>query len=72
MTQAELNRAVARATGETVTTIRDLGFSLADSEEAVHDPDSHDLDAQVVDWDELDTRRSAVFPQQHTQEPALA
>jgi hypothetical protein len=28
MSQAELNRAVARATGETVTTVEQLGFSL--------------------------------------------
>ena len=30
MTQTELNRAVAEATGETVGTIADMGFSIAD------------------------------------------
>ena len=30
MTQSDLNRAVARATGETVRTIAELGFSLVD------------------------------------------
>jgi len=72
MTQAELNRAVAKATGETVTTIRDLGFTLADPEASLHDPDSPDLDIQVVNWDELDAQRSAVFPQRQKREAALA
>lgn len=32
MTQTEVNRAVARNTGETVDTIESLGFSLVDDE----------------------------------------
>ena len=57
MTQAELNRAVSRATGETVTTIRSLGFDIADPDVVLHDPEPTDLDARVVDFDELAARR---------------
>ncbi len=57
MTQAELNRAVAEATGETVTTIRELGFSLADPDEVFHDPQPCDLDVEAIDWDAYDAQR---------------
>ena len=57
MTQSELNRAVSRATGETVTTIRSLGFDIADPDVVFHDPEPCDLDARVVDFDELAARR---------------
>jgi hypothetical protein len=57
MTQAELNRAVSRATGETVTTIRSLGFDIADPDVVSYDPEPADLDARVVDFDELAARR---------------
>jgi hypothetical protein len=57
MTQAELNRAVSRATGETVTTIRNLGFDIADPDVVSYDPEPFDLDARVVDFDELAARR---------------
>ncbi len=50
MTQAELNREVAKATGETVTTIRQLGFSELT-------PELEDDNVQVIDWDALQTRR---------------
>lgn len=56
MHQAELNRAVARATGETVSAIKRLGF-LLDEPLANNDPDSDDLGPYVIDWDELETRR---------------
>ena len=36
MPQAELNRAVASATGETVTTIRDFGFWISDPDVIHH------------------------------------
>ena len=57
MTQSELNRAVSRATGETVTTIRELGFELADPAVVRHDPEPCDLDVQVVDFDQLALQR---------------
>ena len=47
MTKSELDRAVARATGESLATIRSLGFSVV----AVPAEEP-----QVVDWDELPVR----------------
>ena len=56
MKQADLNRAVSRATGETISTIKRLGFFLADPVDS-HDPDA-DLDGPyVIDWDELEAQR---------------
>jgi hypothetical protein len=54
MTQHELNRAVARATGETWQTIAERGFSLVDTSEPVTDAD---FEALTVDWDALLTQR---------------
>ena len=51
MIQAEVNRAVARATGETVRTIAQLGFSLADPEVADHDPEPSGIENKFLDWD---------------------
>lgn len=39
MTQSRLNRAVARATGESLATIERLGFSIVDPELVDFDPD---------------------------------
>ncbi len=58
MTQAELNRAVAQATGETVCTVSELGFSLADAEITDYDPEPSHIEDRIVDWDELDARRN--------------
>lgn len=60
MTQSRLNRAVARATGEDISTIKRMGFSIAG-------PDLTDFDYEpaapsVIDWDELDRERVALFP----------
>ena len=57
MLQTELNRQVARRTGEDVHTIRQLGFSIADPEEVDFDPEPDDLPPQIIDWDELDQQR---------------
>ena len=40
MTQRELDREVANATGETVSEIRHLGFSIADPDEVTFDPEA--------------------------------
>lgn len=57
MTQSDLDRAVARATGDSVATVRHLGFQLED----VFPEDFEDLDVDedaleegplVFDWDE--------------------
>jgi hypothetical protein len=39
MTQAQLDRCVARATGESLKMIRAWGFSIADSTIVTHDPE---------------------------------
>jgi len=52
MTQRQLDRAVARATGESFSTIRRMGFTpLSDT------PLEADRDPLVVDWDALDAQR---------------
>jgi hypothetical protein len=53
MTQRELNRAVARATGESVDTIEQLGFGPLD--ESASDPEP-----RMVDWDADDDSRLAM------------
>ena len=68
MKQADLDRAVARATGETVTTIKRLGFLLAEP------ADSLDLDADdpyVIDWDELEAQRHDGSTRRPRHEPAV-
>ena len=68
MKQADLNRAVARATGEAVSTINRLGFLLADP---IDCPDSAVDSAQVIDWDELESERNAQNTWRPHHEPAL-
>ena len=58
MKQSDLNRAVALATGETIATVKRLGFLLAEPQETV-DPDSDTSGPLVIDWDELDNLRMA-------------
>jgi hypothetical protein len=50
MYPSELNRAVAQATGETVSTIHHLGFQPADPLSIVED-DLHDRPPSMIDWD---------------------
>ena len=57
MTQAEVNRAMARATGESVRTIQRLGFLIADPDSELTDPDDEELGPYMLDWDELDQER---------------
>jgi hypothetical protein len=57
MTQADLDRAVARATGESVAAIRRRGFQLEDSMAADDDePQDDAVTARegplVLDWDD--------------------
>ena len=62
MPHSRLHRAVARATGEALSTIRRRGFSIFDPT-GPHD----DLDElprpQTVNWDRLDANRSGYLPQ---------
>ena len=59
MNQSQLHHAVARATGETLDTIKRMGFSLADPETVRYDPEPSRRPPLVVDWDELDASRRA-------------
>ena len=61
MTQAELNRAVARATGESIRRIARRGFVLLTPVPVEREP-------RVVDWDRLDAKRRRSFVQQHNNE----
>ncbi len=57
MNQRELNREVAKATGETVATIDQLGFVPL---EAI--PYERDRDPLVVDWETLEQERMMLYP----------
>ena len=58
MTQQELDRAVAAATGETLCEVRRIGFSLADPKSVEFDPEPYGLPPQIVDWDQLGLARN--------------
>jgi hypothetical protein len=70
MTQAELNRAVARTTGESVFTIKQLGFLLDGDRAAAKDRCLGDPGPHVVDWDELDAQRSETAGEEDCRELA--
>ncbi len=54
MTQAELDRAVAAKTGESVDTISQRGFVLLTPSPIEREPDWEPL---TMDWDEVDQSR---------------
>ena len=56
MSQSEIDRSVAEATGESVSTIRRRGFSLV-TPLTLFDPDENLAQPQVVDWDRLEAER---------------
>ena len=51
MSQHEIDQAVAVATGESVATIRELGFGIADPLEVTYDPEPRR--PLVLDWDSM-------------------
>jgi hypothetical protein len=59
--QADLNRAVARATGESIATVKRLGFLIDDPNAGSNRSDLTDPGPAVVDWDELQARRVEPF-----------
>jgi len=67
MTPCQLHRAVARATGEDIGTIRHMGFSVADPEQVRFDPEPSEVRAiedRIIDWDRHERRRNvSVVPQ---------
>ena len=56
MNQRDLNREVARATGESIKTIDRMGFS------PLRVRFEQDPEEFAVDWDELEAQRSADLP----------
>ena len=71
MKQTDLDRAVARATGETVSTIKRLGFLLADPTDSL-DTDSDARGPNVIDWDELQAQGNEGSTWRPHHEPAAA
>jgi len=71
MKQAELDRAVARATGETVSTIKRLGFLLAEPADCL-DPETDEHGPYVIDWDELEAQYHEAGTRRPRYEPAVA
>ena len=61
MTQADLHRAVARATGECVSEIEHLGFSIADPSFVCHDPEPLETEIErYLDWDAVVAERESL------------
>ena len=71
MKQAELYRAVAHATGESLSTIKQLGFLLAPEATSL-DPDDDELGPYVIDWDEVEAQRHTAMIGSSSNEPAVA
>ena len=71
MQASEFYRAVAEATGESVSTIRQLGFSLV--EEPSDDQDDEVcFGPNVIDWDEVEALRAWDFSGSESYEPKAA
>ena len=58
MTQQQLDRLVADATGEDLRSIRRRGFSIANPVDVNFDPEPDQRPPQWVDWDLLDLERA--------------
>ena len=72
MRQADLDRAVARATGESVATIRRLGFLLDDPIADRDESDAEVYEAVVIDWDMLEAQRYVGSNGRSRCEPAIS
>ena len=57
MTQAELYRQIAEATGESIRTVAEMGFVPL-----TRGPVESDRDPLTVDWDALDASREMLHP----------
>ena len=57
MFQAEMYRNIARTTGESVSTIKRVGFLIADPSQPISDPEAADLGPHVIDWDEFEAHQ---------------
>ena len=65
MTQIDLNRAVACATGESVSAIAKMGLGTLTTIPV-------ERETMLVDWDQLDQQRVSVFPQRSRQQTVAA
>ena len=65
MTQSELDRSVARVTGESLSIIRSLGFSVADPDDISFDPERPRRRSRTINWDRLDAQRGSYLPQRN-------
>ena len=63
MTQNQLDREIARATGESLSTIRSLGFSVADPDDVSFDPEQPRRRPRILNWDRLAAKRGSYLPQ---------
>ena len=71
MNQNDLNRAVAAATGETVSSIKRLGFMIANPHEPIDDPTDPVHGGRVIDWDDFDLFREELDEGRFDPEAAL-
>lgn len=60
MTRSCVERAVARATGESLATVQWLGFSVVEPQPNVSD--GRPAAPGIVDWDALELQRVGLFP----------
>lgn len=67
MTQADLDREVARRTGESLSTIRGMGFVTLTAV-----PFEVEQKPRVVNWDRLDRQRMGLFPGRRRRRRAIA
>jgi hypothetical protein len=63
MTQRQINRAVARATGDSLATIARMGFGLVDPATDQDAWEPADFGPNVIDWDEREKQRLSYLPQ---------
>ena len=60
MTRSRVERAVARATGESLVTVQRLGFSIVEQQANIcDDPPPR---PSSIDWEVLQRRRVGIFP----------
>lgn len=71
MKQQDLNQSVARATGDSISTIKRLGFLLAAPTDSLEPDDEHN-GPFVIDWDELAAERNLSSAWSRKHEPVVA
>ena len=65
MTQRELYRAVARATGESLATVTRMGFGRVRTIVEEREP-------LILDWDKVDIERTGLFPPRSRRRAVIA